>query len=246
MTSKILRLACIAVLSGMLLGGPGMAQGADQLTVVELFTSQGCSSCPPADRFLGELADRDDLLALSWNVDYWDYLGWRDTLARPQNTARQKAYNRAMGKSGVYTPQMIIDGRHEVVGSRRDEALALIENGQRKPFSADLVVTGSGPVRRIEIGSGTPDTPASVWLVGFDRDHRVHIQGGELGGKVMRYRNVVRESEQLATWTGKPTVVEIDLETMRERGRDACAIIIQEGDAGPILAALRFDVTQPE
>ncbi len=247
MMIRVLKSISVMLLLGVVLAAAAWAQDdAKKLTIVELFTSEGCSSCPPADRFLGELAKRQDILALSWNVDYWDYLGWQDTLALPENTARQRAYNHALGKTGVYTPQMIIDGRHDVVGSRREDALAFIAKEAKKKWAVSVILAGSGDNRKVEVGAGTPKEPATVWLISYDRVRKVAIERGELAGQTMIYHDVVRSVENLGQWDGNPVSFNVDLYGLSADGRDAAAVLVQEGEAGPILGAARFDLTQPQ
>lgn len=205
--------------------------------VVELFTSQGCSSCPPADHFLSDLADEEGIIALSWNVDYWDYLGWRDTFARPENTARQRAYNRLLGRSGVYTPQMVIDGRFEDVGSRRGNVRKLIDRSRTLSATTEISLSQERDILAIQIGAGEIEGEATVWLVDFAHEKSLEIKRGELAGRKMTYRNVVLRSERLEHWTGAAMMLTRDLASSRAVGADACAIIIQTGETGPIIAA---------
>ena len=173
------------------LPGPGRSA---RPVVVELYTSQGCSSCPPADALLGRLAQRPDVLALSLPVTYWDMLGWKDTLASKANTARQKAYAGAMGRGGIYTPQIIVDGVNDVVGSRQgavDKAIAGREADMRAvPVTLRLtpaevhVRVGAGPVK--------PAQSATIWLFAVRPEATVKITAGENSGRTVTYRNIVR------------------------------------------------------
>ena len=209
-------------------------------TVVELFTSQGCSSCPPADVFLGELSQRDDIIALSYHIDYWDYIGWKDTFATPDTTARQRAYGHTLNQRYVYTPQMVIGGRSHVVGSQRHAVLAAIDNlGVGATSGLRLTATPGGGLK-INIAPGQVSRPADVWLVEYDRRHKVAIRRGENRGRTLDYYNVVRHLKRLGHWDGSATELETDLNASRARGRDGCVIIVQEAEGGPILSAGRF------
>ena len=211
-----------------------------RLTVVELFTSQGCSSCPPADHFLQDLADEPGILALSWSVDYWDYLGWRDTFARPEFTARQKAYNHTMGKSGVYTPQMVIAGRYEAVGSRTDAVRDLIALSRNNSPAVAIDIERDGRVLRALTLSGRVSGPVTVWLIGSDDRREVVIRAGELEGRAMSYRNVVSQAEKVGTLSAETGTFQLDMEKFQDIKGDSHAILFQQGDGGPILAAYRI------
>ncbi len=210
--------------------------------VVELFTSQGCSSCPPADALLGELAGRPDVIALSLHVDYWDYIGWKDPFGSPMNTARQRRYAEELGLRYVYTPQMIVDGRINAIGSRRDEVLDAIERAgrQRAGFDLSFMESGGG---KVVIPAGTaPENGATIWLAVFDRSHETEIKRGENAGRKLRNTNVVRSLERLGTWIGQRLEIPLDLAGAAARGRDGCAVIVQQGRNGPVLAAAVFSL----
>jgi hypothetical protein len=203
--------------------------------VVELFTSQGCSSCPPADRLLGELAGRADVLPLSFHVTYWDRLGWPDTFGLEDSTRRQRLYADWLGQPRVYTPQMVIGGRIEVVGSSRRrviEAIDLLQgHGEPRP---ELTVTGD----RLSVAAGDQGA-AAIWLVAFDDHQDVAIERGENRGKTLRYHHVVRELARLENWHGRPIEVGLSLGEIAAAGRDGAAILLQRLSDGVILAAAR-------
>ncbi len=209
--------------------------------VVELFTSQGCSSCPPADEFLGELARRDDLLALSFHVDYWNYLGWRDTFSSAEATDRQRSYRRPLGKRYVYTPQMVINGAAQAVGSGRDTVLRLIEQA-RGMRTLDISVDHVGGDRlSVRIANGPRQArPAAVWLVFYDWRHTTEISRGENEGVKLVNTNVVRVLKRIGSWTGKAVKIDLALKRLGAAGRDACAVIVQQDGNGPILGAVSF------
>ncbi len=224
----------------------GAAAAADRSpVVVELFTSQGCNSCPPADAYLGELAAREDVLALSIHVDYWDYLGWRDTFATPEGTQRQRDYDRWLGKGYVYTPQMVVGGQRDAVGSHRQDVERQIDWVAAR-MADDVTVTAKLEaddrfVARIE---GKPhQAEATVWLVRFDRSHEVDVRRGENAGKKLIYHNVVRDLTAVGKWHGG--TAELPLASsgvLRMGGRDACAILVQDDHTGAILGAAQIDL----
>ncbi len=171
---------------------PLAARAGEGPVVVELFTSQGCSSCPPADAYLHDLAKRTDVIALSYNVGYWDYLGWKDTLASLAHTERQRAYARTLGLSGVYTPQIVVNGIAEGVGSRRHEIEPALESA--KPLPVSISFTGEGDALSLSVGPGeTPERPATLWLVRYTKEERVEISRGENRGRTIAYTHAVRQ-----------------------------------------------------
>jgi hypothetical protein len=203
------------------------------LIVVELFTSQGCNSCPPADRLLGDLAARDDVLPLSFHVTYWDRLGWPDTFGLEDSTRRQGVYADWLGRDRLYTPQMVIGGRIDVVGSARGRVLEAIELLRGHPeVGPELTLAGD----RLSVGAGDPDD-AAIWLIGFDEHHDVAIQRGENRGRTLRYHHVVRELTKLAHWHGRALDAELPLARLRGAGRAGAAILVQRLSDGVILAA---------
>ncbi len=205
---------------------------AGPLTVVELFTSQGCSSCPPANENVRALSDRADVLALSFGVTYWDHLGWKDTFAQPKFTARQVDYARALGHNGPFTPQVVVDGKADVVGAAKGEierlmARETLDGGPSLKVEGGAVSLGAGPA---------PARPADVWLVRYDpRIVQVPIKAGENDGRTLPHKNVVRELTRLGAWTGAVARFPLPPAT----GGLATAVLVQTQSAGPILAAAR-------
>lgn len=238
MTRPVTPFATVAVVIATVLFAPLAAAGeSPRPVVVELFTSQGCNSCPPADEVLGELAERDDVLPLSFHVTYWDRLGWPDTFGLDASTERQRDYARSLGLQGIYTPQMVIDGRVDVVGSRRSRVLQAIDllhsNGTPGPM---LEVEGDRIVLAAwQAGQGEA---AIIWLIGFDHAHDVDIARGENRGRRLRYHNVVREIAQLGDWHGEARTLTLPLR--RLAGRDEGVILVQREHDGAILAAARL------
>jgi hypothetical protein len=201
------------------------------LVVVELFQSQGCSSCPPANANLNALAARPDVLALSWSVTYWDKLGWKDTFAREAFTRRQSAYAKGLGNSQVYTPQVVLNGRQDLVGRNRRELAGAI--AAQPKLRAPVAVSP----RSVSIGRGTPPRPADVWLVRYDpRVHQVAIKRGENGGKTLPHRNIVRELTRLGGWNGQPASFPI---APPADPAWRTAVLVQASGGGPMLAAGR-------
>ncbi len=219
----------------------GASVGADgrPLVVVELFTSQGCSSCPPADEIFNGLALRQDVLALSFHVDYWDYIGWADTLALPENTTRQKAYSHAAGMQSIYTPQMIIAGTNHVIGSHPLEISDHISAFHNRPAQVSLVAHAGGGRFHLEAKSLT-HTPLpnhiSVIIVRFSAQENVDILRGENAGKSMSYINVVTEIKAIGQWDGSD-VLALD-GTLA--GDGPAAVFLQVSGPGEILAAARL------
>ena len=202
--------------------------------VIELYQSQGCSSCPPANAALNDVAGRPGILALSFAVTYWDQLGWKDRFAKPQYTARQWDYARAGGRERVYTPQIIFNGGPMMLG------------GDRKQF--DRLIRSSGPLSggptidvaagRVTIGAGKPAGSATVWLVRYDpRVRNVAIRAGENGGKTLPHRNIVTQLSDLGRWSGRPARFGV---TAAADPALRSAILVQRGTGGPLLAARMF------
>jgi hypothetical protein len=205
---------------------------AQPLSVVELFTSQGCSSCPPADDNVRALTDRPDILVLSFGVTYWDQLGWKDTFAQPAFTARQVAYAHALRHAGPFTPQVVVDGRADVVGARPGEIEQLI--GRTRLVGGPSVAIRGGVVAL----SAAPAVgqPADVWLIRYDpRLIEVPIRAGENDGRTLPHKNVVRTLVRLGDWSGRAVQFRL---APPPKGLST-AVLVQAADAGPILAAAK-------
>jgi len=206
--------------------------------VVELFTSQGCSSCPPADAFLHELSKRDDVIALALHVDYWDYIGWKDSFAKPAFTSRQKAYAKAGGRRSVYTPQLIIGGQDHVVGTHEENAAALIQQHalidtgvqlQAKRDSAGLITV------RAQAQEGVVG-PLVVYVVRYAPSEAVEITRGENAGNTITYTNVVTDWSAVGEWDlSAPLMLQATVE-----GDAPGVVLLQHKGIGPILAAARI------
>lgn len=212
-------------------------------TVVELFTSQGCSSCPPADAILGKLKHREDVIALTFPVDYWDYLGWKDTLADPAYSKRQRDYARARGDRQVYTPQMVINGRIHVVGSRQSSVNSAIENVARD-HSINISMTSDGDAIRITAnneGTSASYDKATFWLILFNGTETIKIGRGENSGNTITYHNVVRQIAPIGMWEGKSMTINLPKSQLVAAGYDGCAVLLQRDKTHEIIAAAMMD-----
>lgn len=204
--------------------------------VVELYTSQGCSSCPPADAMLSDLARMDGVIALSLHVDYWDYIGWPDSFASPAHTARQEAYARAAGERMVYTPQIVVGGRDRIVGG---DAIAVMERlhalaGATTPV--DLRLRREGDRLLIEAPAVPLPDPLAVQVVRYDPWEEVAITAGENAGLTVSYSNIVTSWETVGAWTGAE-----DLRLVLPlAGSEPVVVILQEPGPGAILGAARI------
>lgn len=205
-------------------------------TVVELFTSQGCNSCPPADVLLGELAARGDVLALAYHVDYWDGLGWRDRFGLPQAVQRQSLYARRLGLTSVYTPQMVIDGHEDVLGSDRSRVLHLLATPRSGvPLTARL--QGNDLVVAAAAVAGA--APCDVLLVSFLPEATTPIGRGENSGRTLREFNVVRSIRTLGIWQATAAEWRVELNSLPTDARFV-AVLLQEQAAGSIVGAARL------
>ncbi len=201
------------------------------LTVVELFQSQGCSDCPQANANLIALSDRTDLLTLSFGVTYWDQLGWKDTFASPQFTQRQWQYARAFGRAEVFTPEVVVNGKADVVGANRSELEALIAR-QTVPNSPGITYENG------TIGVGRSQDHGEVWLVRYDpRTVQVAIARGENGGRTLPHKNVVKQLIELGAWSGSPMAFHVP--TSPNAAWES-AVLLERGPGGEIIAAGRL------
>ena len=234
-------LATFVALSASLASVPA----GERPAVVELFTSQGCSSCPPADALMAQLSkDREDVIVLSFPVDIWDYNGWKDTLARPEFSTRQKHYSQSRGDHQVYTPQVIVDGQAHGVGSDRGQLIALMQEttSLRQAQSVPLYLQEHDGLLRVELGEGSSDLGrgAGVWLLRVAKSLTVTVGRGENKGRQITYTNVVRSTVRIGFWTGVAARFEVPLPEGRADDADGYVVIVQKswGDTlGPILAA---------
>lgn len=220
---------------------PAHATEGPQKPVLELFTSQGCSSCPPADALLQRDIARGDVLALSFSVDYWDRLGWKDTFASRANSERQRAYARSRGDGQVYTPQIVVNGRAHAVGSRQAEInTALIKTSQAlKDERVALTAKLSDDLLTIHVGAthaGTQASSADVWLAAVQDRGLVDIKRGENANRKVAYHNVVREMRAIGVWNGEGRTFTIPRPELNRTCCQSVVVMVQAKDGGAILA----------
>ena len=217
------------IAAAMMLASPVVAES--DPVVVELYTSQGCSSCPPADAFLHELAARDDVIALALHVDYWDYIGWKDIFASPEHTKRQRGYARANGRKMIYTPQMIINGREHVVGNRPRDVVDLIKKHKSSAPYVDVTAEREGGKLRIHATAPKPlKDRLVVRLVRYIPESTVAIKRGENAGRTLSYANIVTEMRELGDWdTRKPLSMSANVQ-----GSEPIVVLLQHAGLGPV------------
>ena len=204
-----------AVSLAALIGSLAPAAAAERPVVVELFTSQGCSSCPPADAILGELAKQPGLLPLAFHVDYWNRLGWKDPYSSAESTQRQRAYARLLGLRTIYTPQMVVDGRIDVVGSERADVLKAIDAAREGQNTVPIELARDGDGLRVRVGAG------------------------ENGGRTLTEFNIVRHFDQVGRWQGAVMMQDVPLATLE--GAESVALLLQAPD-GAVLGAASLDL----
>jgi hypothetical protein len=210
--------------------------GTKRPVVVELFTSQGCDSCPPADALLGRLTERKDVLALSLPVTYWDMLGWKDTLASEINTRRQKAYALSMGHGGVYTPQMIVDGASDVVGSREAAVEAAIGTREGDMEAVPVLLHATPQEIHISVGAAPHDGPdATIWMFHVLGKATVSIGAGENNGHTITYRNIVRDVKAIGIWKGQAVSLDLPRQDATIAPHDSVAVVVQQGGYGRVI-----------
>jgi hypothetical protein len=186
-------------------------------TIVELFTSEGCSSCPPADALLAELAGRPDVLALSFHVDYWDRLGWKDPFSSPDATRRQHGYAELLRLATVYTPQIVVDGRWQAVGSDRSEVEQALGSARRSRDDVPIALAVDHGRAQITAGPGGGAAAATLLLIGFDRRQVTAVARGENGGRILSHVDVVRSIEEIAPFDGRARAIEVPIRSPCDR-----------------------------
>jgi len=232
----------VAIAVVAMMAGPAKS---DPVAVVELFTSQGCSSCPAADKILGDLATDPSIVALSLPIDYWDYLGWKDTLADPRFTARQKAYSHMRGDRDVYTPQVIVNGQVHLIGSDR----AAIDSAMRDTkksgdaMSVPVSMTVSGSLLNVSVAAPRANHSVrngEVWVCAVSKAVPIAIGRGENRGREVIYHNVVRNWLKVGDWSGAAGNWSVPMENIARGGVDAVVVYLQSGSRdrpGPMLGA---------
>lgn len=225
------------IAGGLWLAAMGQADAQSRpVVVVELYTSQGCSSCPPADEFMAKLVTNPDVIALALHVDYWDYIGWKDEFAYAAFTDRQKDYARAAGSRTIYTPQMIVNGVDRVEGNNPEAVEALVQMHLMGNSGVSLMLQREGDTLYVR-GSGNVAGPLTVNLVRFIPKETVTIERGENAGMTMAYHNIVTELVTVGEWSGTgPLTMETPI-----TGTDPVAVFVQAKGPGAILAAARLD-----
>jgi hypothetical protein len=237
------RPASAPLVATLLIATLAVARAGEPRALLELFTSQGCSSCPAADKLLGELSNDPSLVALSVPIDYWDYLGWKDTLANPAHTARQRAYARVRGDRQVYTPQMVINGATHALGSDRAAIERAIAQTDQKSdvMSLPVLMSMGGSGLNVQVQSmESGHAGGEVWLCPLARAVQVNIERGENRGRSITYHNVVRDWLKLGEWTGTQMTWDVPISEIEIGGVDAAAVMVQAGShekPGVILGA---------
>lgn len=230
--------------------------------LLELYTSQGCAPCRPADAYMGELVNRPDVIPLSLHIDYWDSPAWRDQFALSEATARQRTYKKSFGMKYIYTPQVVVEGRAHVSGRLRDQIEGLIAEARRRDSLPVILARGPNDTVTAELpGESAPSAPpsdrtpsdrtpsgaaheqASVWMMLYDRPHTVDIRGGANAGQRITYYNVVREMRRIGSWNGTAQRITLPIGEAAIRERAGVVIMLQQSDGGAILGAavLPFD-----
>jgi hypothetical protein len=237
------RVAVVALLSSTT--SAAVAQTAPivaPITVLELYTSQGCSSCPAADALFKSYVDRPDVLALSFSVDYWDYLGWKDTLASPKFTERQRGYGKSISNGQIYTPQMVVNGTRHVVGSSRGDIDSAMMAARGASAAQAFKVEANrvdGGIALLAGGISQVAQPASgvIWLLTVRGKQTIAVKRGENGGHTLTYFNSVRDVAQVGEWTGKSITVRVPAGATPLGPDERYAVLIQRGAQGPLLGA---------
>jgi hypothetical protein len=211
------------------------SRGAERPTLLELFTSEGCSSCPPADELLAELAGRPDVLALSFHVDYWDRLGWKDPFSSPDATRRQHGYADLLGLATVYTPQMVVDGRWQAAGSDRSEVEQALGSSRHNRDDVPIALAVDHGRAQITLGQGGDGVAATLILIGFDCRHVSAVARGENGGRTLSHVDVVRSIEEVAQFDVRARAVEVPIRSPSDR----LAAVLQARDGKVIGVAVR-------
>jgi len=228
----MIRICALLLSLGLALALPP-GQAGERPIMVELFTSEGCSSCPPADALLAELAKRPDVLALSFHVDYWDRLGWKDPYSSHEATERQNRYAKLLALPMVYTPQIVVDGKWEAVGSDRAEVERALDLARRDPAEVPVTLALDHGQAQVTLGPGSDRVAASVLLIGFDRRHVTAVKRGENSGRTLAHVDVVRGVEEIARLSPGEIAVPIPWHS------DLIAAVVQAADGRILGVAVR-------
>jgi hypothetical protein len=249
MRTLLFLLSC--VLAAPIFAGPSRAETPSEPvagnSVLELFTSQGCSSCPPADALLGELAEKPGIVALSYSVDYWNYLGWRDTLSSASNSDRQREYAKARGDGRVYTPQIVVDGLLHVVGSDENGIEQAMKDAAKRLANVRVPVSmrSEGDTLVIDVGAAPEESytrKATIWLAIAKEEETVAITRGENRGRTLSYHHPVRDLSPVGMWNGEAMTLRLPLKDLKTMGGDCLIALVQVENYGPVLGAAEFEV----
>lgn len=237
---RIFPVSILAAFVGFGAAGNVLAEADTPPTVVELFTSQGCSSCPPADAFLAELAERDDVIAVAFHITYWDYIGWKDPFATSWGTERQYGYAKVLERGYPYTPQMVMNGKKDMVGSDRVQvANAMIASMQEAGERIPLILRREADELIVTLPATRLGEPLHLWLVRYSGAHETKVARGENRGRTMVNTNIARHLEMLGSWSGEARETRATLPLPGEEG--GVAVWVQEPNAGAILGAAKLD-----
>ena len=223
----------VALLVCAVVGATTAADAGETRAVIELFTSQGCSSCPPADQLLGQFANDPTVVALSLPIDYWDYLGWKDTLAKPAHSARQRAYASARGDRAVYTPQVVVNGSVHVQGSDKAAIERAIAQTRQQPGTLSLPVSVAVENGRVNVkvpASGDSRASGEVWLCVLTNSIPIAIGRGENRGRTVTYHNVVRRWLKLGDWNGSAHTWSVPISDIDQEAANGVAVLVQAGN----------------
>jgi hypothetical protein len=225
------RVSSAPIVAGLLVAGCAFASASEPRAVIELFTSQGCSSCPPADKLLGELAGDASVIALSVPIDYWDYLGWKDTLASPGHSARQQAYARVRGDREVYTPQIVVNGATHVLGSDHSavERAITVTDRNATVMSLPVLMSVGGGNLNVKVAAAKQHAGGEVWLCPLARSVPVEISRGENRGRTVTYHNVVRRWLKLGDFAGSDQSWSVPIADIVSGDVDGAAVLVQQG-----------------
>ncbi|MEL7429214.1 MAG: DUF1223 domain-containing protein [Pseudomonadota bacterium] len=234
---KPLKLFSVPVLAtSILLGAPAFAEAAKITTpkaVLELFTSQGCSSCPPADRLVEKFAQKGEILAISTHVDYWDYLGWKDSFATSANTQRQYAYARSLRESQVYTPQAVINGRAHVIGSKEEKIKQTVDrlSAASQGLIVPINITVDENRLNINVENHAAASDATLYIFSLSQMETVGIEKGENAGRKIVYHNVLKEIQPVGMLKAGGLSMDFPISELKKNGADCYAIVLQQNDA---------------
>lgn len=221
---------------------PQVEAASDMPVLVELFTSQGCSSCPPADKLAATLNASTGATVVSFNVDYWDYLGWRDTLAKPEYTQRQMDYARYRGDNDVYTPQIIIDGENHAVGSNQAQVTNAISAAYKTQSKLPMTLKATDTELIVELSEGAAIPEATLWIMAIAPTVSVKIERGENAGHEIAYQNVVRKLVPAGMWNGQAAKLTLPRKGIITGDVKSCLAVLQKGKVGQVLGMANWSI----